>query len=176
MFEIERKYLLKENSEVFTTPNFFFYFESLKCLINTIRIRGTEINQGYFSVNQGVELAEQLGLNIDFVPSEARVRQKGDKYYFTLKSKGLEKRNELETTISQELFENLYSTTQGNRVEKLRLNHNIEGLIYEIDYYKDRKLMVVEVEVKDEKDLEKIIVLGKDVTNDKTYKNKNLAK
>ena len=175
MFEIEKKYLIKEGLEQFTSPNFSSYFNSLNELVEYIDNNGEDIIQGYFSVNNGIELVKKLELNLDFVPSEARVRQKGNKYFFTMKSDGLQKRNELETTISQDLFENIYSLTE-TRVEKKRLKVNIDGLIYEFDKYLDRDLIVVEIEVNNEKDLEKIIVLGKDITEEIGFKNKNLAK
>ena len=51
-----------------------------------------------------------------------------------------------------------------------------EGHTAEIDVYTNRDLIVAEVEVPTLKDAEKLSPLGKDVTTDKKYKNRSLAK
>jgi len=174
--EIEKKYLLRDNLKTYTTPEFFFQYNALESFIDVIKEKGVFIKQGYLSIKQGLDLAKSLKLNVDFVPAQARVRQKGNEFFFALKSEGLEERIELESKISQELFDNLYSFTEGKRVEKIRYIQNIEGLDYEFDFYLDRDLVVVEIEVKDKKDLSRILALGKDITLDKNYKNEELAK
>jgi CYTH domain-containing protein len=174
--EIEKKYLLRESNNDFTTPNFFSQFNSLNSLSDLIKYEGVLIKQAYIEPSQGIELAKKYGQKVNFEVAESRVRQKGNKYLLTLKSKGMQKRKEQEISISQETFENIYSIFEFKRVEKKRLEKVIKGLTYEFDYYLNQKLIVVEIEIKNESELVRIISLGKDVTFDKNYKNVNLAK
>jgi len=174
--EIEKKYLIRENGKDYATFFLSKMFPSIQELKKDVAKNGKSIRQGYLSLDKGMELSDRLGINVDFAPSEARLRDKVGTLYFTLKGSGGLIRNELETNIEQEVFDEYWPKTEGKRVEKIRLNKPFEGYVAEIDVYGDRDLIVVEVEVPSLLDAEKLSPLGKDVTTDKKYKNKNLVR
>jgi CYTH domain-containing protein len=176
MTEIEKKFLIYENDKSFATKNLNEICSSIDALKEKVLKEGTKIQQGYIPIEKGMELAKKLGLHVTFEPAEARLRNKGGKYFFTIKGEGGTVRDELEVTIDQHTFQHYWSATEGKRVEKMRLKTPYEGQTAEVDVYLDRKLIVAEVEVGTLDEAERLKALGKDVTKDKAYKNKNLAK
>lgn len=73
---------------------------------NLERYRSTKIVQGYLAICED--------------GTEVRIRKKDDNYFQTIKNgSGLE-RKEVEIEISQQQFEDLWSMTEGRRVEKIR--------------------------------------------------------
>lgn len=174
--EIEKKYLIYENQTDYSTNNLSEICDSVNALEKKVLKEGTRIQQGYLPIEKGIELAKRIRLNIEFEPAEARLRNKGEKLYFTIKGYGGTIREELETEIDEKIFQEYWPSTKGKRIEKVRLKAPYNGLTAEIDVYLDRKLIVAEVETKTEKEAEQLKNLGLDVTQDSTYKNKNLAK
>jgi len=166
--EIEKKYLLqgKVRGKV-------LYISGLPEInLN----RGTKIRQGYLPVDMVQKIACILNLPEGFKPGELRVRDKGGKYFLTVKGIGGIERDEYEKQIDKKLFETLWPKTEGKRIEKVRLTFDYGGYEVELDFFTDRKLILGEVEVKSLKEAKKVHLPGKDVTEDQTYKNKNLAK
>lgn len=180
MSEIECKYLLCENAKSYTNEDFNEKFCTLDNLINETMDNGVEIEQGYLDIKYAQDIMKILKLKLDFMPYELRVRKMtqddADKYFITFKSDGTLKREEKELTISQQDYDTWYELTEGKRILKKRLTKNINGLNYEFDVYTDRGLIVCEVEVGDESMVDKIIPFGLDITANKIYKNRNLAK
>ncbi len=130
--------------------------------------KGTKILQGYLSVGD----------------PEVRVRAKGEKFFLTRKVGSGFIREEEEYEISKEVFEILWSLTEGARIEKTRYEFiGEDGLTWEIDEIQNRStgaLFLAEVELPDETVTPKIPsaiaeVIERDVTTDEMYKNKNLA-
>lgn len=146
MLEIERKFLIYEIPDLAHYP-----FD--------------EIEQGYIS----------------FEP-EIRIRKKGSKCYLTEKGEGTKIRPEVNLEISQEIYEVLSHLVQGRMIQKTRYKIPIQDhLIAEFDLYHDELegLMVVETEFSSEEQSQNFIPpvwFGEDITEDKRYKNKNLAK
>jgi CYTH domain-containing protein len=134
------------------------------------------IKQGYLTLNQGLWVARDQGVDLDFKPTEARIRARGEKYFLTLKGDGTLSRDEKEAEIPKEEFEFCWPYTYGKRIEKTRIEVPWEGLTAEIDMYLDRQLMIAEVECPDLETALRLKPLGWDITEDKKYKNKNLAK
>lgn len=128
-----------------------------------------EIFQGYLdSNNPGVE---------------KRVRKKGDEYTFTIKDKGGLKRKEKIKKISKERFESLWELTGGRRIRKTRYYipfFTIRKTI-ELDVYHDQLEDLVTAEIEFETVEEAMLKMpsvhwfAKEVTEDKRYKNRNLA-
>lgn len=146
MLEIEKKFLVNE------LPNLSdFFFE--------------EIEQGYLS----------------FVP-EIRIRRKGEKYYITEKGEGTQTRPEIETEINGTAYSILSNLIQGRIIRKTRYKIPLkDSLIAELDIYHDdlEGLSTVETEFRSEEQAQEFISpewFGEDVTEDKKYKNKNLAR
>lgn len=125
-----------------------------------------EIVQGYIAITSD--------------ETEVRLRKKGEKYFQTIKSGSGKTRNEHEVEISEDQFNSLWPTTEGKRVEKVRYEIPLGESIIELDVYSGdlNGLLTAEVEFKSEEDsnsFEPPAWLEKEVTEDKRYKNQNLA-
>lgn len=112
---------------------------------------------------------------------EVRVRQKGDHCFLTVKKGGGLERQETEIAISRDQFEKLYGATAGERLEKKRYIIKDQGLTIELDIFEGRLrgLMVAEVEfrsVDEGKAYRAPDWFGREVTEDKRFANRNLAK
>ena len=121
------------------------------------------------------QLLEDINKEISFSIQEARLRNKAGTFIFTLKGKGDIIREEFEVIVSEKLFQKYWPFAQG-RVTKARLDMPYEKHVVEIDVYLDRNLIVAEVEFETIDDIESFPNIGKDVTEDLSYKNVNLAK
>jgi CHAD domain-containing protein/CYTH domain-containing protein len=149
--EIERKYLLKR-------------MPSLSGL--TVEVR--EIDQGWLP---GERLAERL----------RRVRVDGKiTFYRTIKLGSGISRFELEEETDERTFRKLWALTKGKRVRKLRYRVQDGAFTWEIDRFRDRRLVLAEVELPSEDTvaeppiwLRRLIV--RDVTGEPEYVNLNLA-
>lgn len=146
MKEIEKKYLV----------------EFLPDLSN---FNSCQVSQGYLS----------------FDP-EVRIRMMNDECFLTRKGDGALSRDEDEESITLEVFKILYDLVQGNLIDKTRVFIPIEeGYTAELDIYHGELdgLLTVEVEFPSEEEAEKFIPpiwFGNDITNDKRFKNKKLAR
>lgn len=156
--EIERKFLVHE--------------EELLTSIVLSNYKSYDIQQAYIATDD----------------VEVRIRKIEDSYanykcFMTIKSKGGLARNEVEFEIPYGHYINLTKCNmyKGNIIEKLRYKIPLENnIIAELDIYdKDLfGLLTVEVEFKTEEEANSFIApawFGREVTNDKKYKNKNLA-
>ena len=93
-----------------------------------------------------------------------------EKCYFTIKDAGGIQRSHIEREIPSDIFNKFWSKVSKKLIKK-RLTITLE-----IDVYADRDLSVVEVE-NDLRILESgVLNLGKDVTEDSRYKNRNLVR
>jgi adenylate cyclase len=146
--EIERKFLVAQ-------------------LPNLSDAKQSTINQGYITHSD------------DSV--EVRLRQKESDFYLTVKQGLGLIRTEVETVITPEQFSTLWPLTTAARVEKVRWTGKItNSLLYELDIFSGvlESLQLVEVEFPSVESAEKFIVpawFGKEVTEDKRFKNKSLA-
>jgi CYTH domain-containing protein len=112
---------------------------------------------------------------------EIRLRQKGDRFFQTLKKgSGLE-RLECETEISQAQFEQFWPASKGQRLEKARWTGTLpDGHVFELDIF-DGALAgfkLVEVEFGDTTEaraFEPPNWFGRDVTSDPAFFNAMLA-
>lgn len=99
-------------------------------------------------------------------------------HFITYKSGGELIREELESTINKNTFENLKPKAK-SCIKKTRYYVPVGKYFLEIDEYNDLDLITVEVEFIDEKCANSFNPpewFGKEVTNDERYKNKNLAR
>jgi CHAD domain-containing protein/CYTH domain-containing protein len=148
--EIERKYLLHQ-----LPPH------ALTC-------PAEEIEQGWLP---GTTLVERL----------RRVRsERGEEYYRTVKTGSGMSRVELEEAATCELFDRLWSLTEGCRVIKRRYRVPEGELTWEMDEFTDRQLVLAEVEIPREDYpvtlpawLEPYVV--REVTGERDFVNRNLA-
>jgi adenylate cyclase len=131
------------------------------------------------SISQGYVLIANDG-------TECRVRRKGTEYFQTIKmGKGLS-RKEIEIEISEEQFNQLWNSTKGRNIEKIRHSIPYHGYTLEVDeYYGENPngeglngLITVEVEfssIDESSNFQAPDWFGLDVTEDKRYKNQYLA-
>lgn len=115
---------------------------------------------------------------------EVRVRKKtkqfNEHYFLTVKSEGSVARDEFEIVLSDITYKELLGEAK-YLIEKTRYEIPLsEGLVAELDVYDNPKdLVVVEVEFINEDLAQKFVPpswMGKEVTNDPSFKNKNLAR
>lgn len=174
--EMEIKYLIAEKNEDHSTPHLKSLYPSVESLVEDAVKEGEFIRQGYVPLEKGREIAAGMGMEYDFIPKEARLRQKGDRHYYALKGEGGLSRNESELEITQEVFKRCWPLTAGKQVSKIRFERFYQGFMAEIDVYTDRELIVAEIELLSRDAAKKIKPLGKDITEDMSYKNSNLAR
>lgn len=150
--EIERKYLLKRMPA-----------------IRALGFRVQEIEQGYLP---GEKLAERV----------RRVREGGEvRYYRTIKfGKGIS-RVEVEEETDLFFFRRVWPLTRGKRVRKRRYKVPEGGFVWEVDRFRDRRLVLCEVELPSE-DTDAPLPrwlrreLVREVTGEDEFVNLNLAK
>lgn len=119
---------------------------------------------------------------LSFEP-EVRIRSLDDSlFYLAEKSTGNLSRSEIEPQIDSVTFQILTSLVQGRIISKTRYYISLNNyLIAELDIYHGELegLITVETEFKSEREANEFIVpnwYGKEITYDKRYKNKNLAR
>lgn len=109
-----------------------------------------------------------------------RIRKKGDKYYKTIKKGHGKVRIENEEEITEEVFNSLWPSTEGRRIEKTRYEiPHADGTI-ELDVYHGdlEGFYTAEVEFSDEESCDKFVPpdwFGEEKTDDKRYSNRKLA-
>ena len=149
--EIERKFLLKKLPEGLSN--------------------GVIIYQGYLS-NKDPEVRVRKIKNINT-----------EKFVITQKTGEGIARSENEEEISENVFNILWPLTYGLQIKKIRFKvKGSYGLVWEIDKYEESHigLFIAEVEIPNintviemPDSIKKVLI--KEVTNDKSYKNKRLA-
>ena len=146
-FEIERKFLVKG--------------DAWRGLVEPVRIR-----QGYVATKDGTTV---------------RVRVVGDAAFLTLKDHAVGLvRHEFEYPIPSADAETILDTMCGNLVEKnrYRIPAVEPGLVWEVDEYfgANAPLVTAEIELPDEKTVVALPDwIDREVTDDRRYKNNNLA-
>jgi adenylate cyclase len=123
------------------------------------------------------ELIEQGYLVIGSDGSEVRLRRKGGQPVLTVKSAGTISRSETEIDLAEAQYEALWPATEGRRVIKRRrrLDNGIEVDVYEGAL---EGLAVAELEFESEAaagDFAAPDWFGDEVTEDRAYKNQQLA-
>jgi CYTH domain-containing protein len=147
MSEIERKFVLEGGTEL------------------TRGVDGVPIRQGYLTAGEVMEV---------------RLRAKGDRRFLTVKSGSGLVREEREVELSSEQFEALWPTTEGRRIEKTRYEIGLGELVVELDVYHGELagLCTAELEFASEEEARSFDPpewLGREVTEDDRYANRNLA-
>lgn len=125
--------------------------------------KNSYIEQGYLSI----------------IP-EVRIRMLNDKCFLTVKSSGTLSRDEYETEISLNTYNDFKKKLIGESLIKQRHYINIGEYVAELDIYENLKnLKVVEVEFMTVDQAIRFKIpnwFGKEVTYDESFKNKNLFK
>jgi CHAD domain-containing protein/CYTH domain-containing protein len=148
--EIERKYLLSRFPE------------------RAAQAPSIEIEQGWIP---GTKLRERLRRTVS--------EQGGERYFRTVKLGSGIRRTEVEEETSRELFEHLWRLTSARRIQKRRFKVAEGDLVWEIDQFLDRDLVLAEVELPGE--IEVAIpewlapCVVREVTDDPAYVNWSLA-
>jgi CYTH domain-containing protein len=131
-------------------------------------VEGVEIAQGWLP---GTQLRERI----------RRVRSRdGDRYLRGVKRGSGGKRLEAEEETTREIFDALWPLTEGRRVTKRRHRVRDGSLVWEIDAFTDRDLVIAEVELP-ARATEVVLpewlqpLVARDVTEEPAYRNENLA-
>ncbi|MBO5374982.1 MAG: CYTH domain-containing protein [Clostridia bacterium] len=114
------------------------------------------------------------------ITPEARVRKRGEKYYYTEKGEGALVREEIEREITRDEYETLFEKSEGRVLEKTRYCIPYLDHIIELDIYEGRHagLIVAEIEFSSEAQAHSFVApdwLGKEITYDISFRNKILA-
>jgi predicted adenylyl cyclase CyaB len=112
--------------------------------------------------------------------TETRIRQKGDDYYFTVKSGSGLVRTELELPIAEQDYEGLRPLADGREVRKTRYDVACGQDVIEVDVYDGdlKGLVIAEAEFSSPENARLFMPLSwmtEEVTDDKRYKNQQLA-
>lgn len=116
--------------------------------------------------------------------TEVRMRAHGDRKLMTVKrdrsAVGTRVRDEVEFPVPDDVFDDLWRLTEGQRVAKVRYSVPVGDHVASVDVYQDRTdgLRVVEVEFEDEDAAAAFQApswFGPDVTGDPRYANRLLA-
>ncbi len=193
--EIERRFLIREDGVIYANNNLSqiaFAPHNIRCsveknveyLVERIDNEGDMIVQGYISdLGMASKMAENLGLEFDFDPREARLRKKisrkngKTRYTFGLKGLGDIERPEIEKVVSKSYFLENWILTEGHVVHKKRLVIPLHQDKVECNYFTDRKdLIMAEVEFRSLGLSEFFPAMGKEVTDNYAYNSVNLAK
>lgn len=152
--EIERKFLVKENI--------------VEALYQTSPSR---IEQMYLSYEPEIRIRKV---------EKTKKDSEETKYYLTVKSEGTDAREEFETEISQNTYHELLYKAISKKIMKLRYQYDIgNGLTAEVDVYDNFDFSTVEVEfntIEQAMNFLPPVWFGEEVTQNKHYKNKALAK
>ena len=141
-----------------------FIVENVPFALN--RYKCYEIIQGYIAVEENY--------------AEVRVRYIDNKYILTIKSDRTNSRLEEECILNAQQGKRLLGFCKDRVIRKTRYYIPYNGATIELDIFKDalEGLMIAEVEFKNIDEMNNFIVpswFGVDITEDKRYKNKNLA-
>lgn len=144
-----------------------------KFLANLELLEGSPDDYEYTAIRQGYLVIGDDG-------SEARLRDKAGKYTLTVKTKGDLVRGEWETEVDESQFEILWPATEGKRVEKTRFKIPYGEYVIELDIYEGQLdgLVTAEIEFESMQAAQQFVPpewLGKDVTQESSFKNQNLA-
>lgn len=185
--EIERKFLLWENGQNHTTPEFkeLGYPDPLK-LKNHVIQNGDEIIQGYIpDMKTALAVARGLQMKIpdDFEPVEARFRKRKGIYTFCIKGEGDIERDEFEKkaterfyirnsvlVIDHKLYKTRLTVPYLNRQVDPHKKHQVD-----VDIYKDMDLITAEVEFDTLEEAREFTPFGLDVSGELRYKGRTLA-
>lgn len=123
------------------------------------------IRQGYLSID---------------AHNEVRIRDTGHVFMLTVKSLEMQGRQEIDITIDRSRFQQLWSMTDHRRVRKIRHVAKLEDHIIELDAFQDQHdgLLIAEIEFPSQEAADAFVPydwLGREVTFDPAYKNRNLA-
>lgn len=129
-----------------------------------------EIDQGYIP---GVRVQERL--------RRQRHRDGRERYFRTVKLGTGVERLEFEDETDRRTFEHLWVLTEGQRLRKRRHLVPTDDLTWEVDEFTDRELVLAELEIPSA-DAPIVVppwlrsVLVREVTDDRAYSNRNLAR
>lgn len=112
--------------------------------------------------------------------NEVRIRDTGHVFMLTVKSLEMQGRQELDIMIDRNRFQQLWSLTDHRRVRKIRHVVKLDEHTIELDAFQDQHegLWIAEIEFPSQEAADAFVPyewLGREVTYDPAYKNRNLA-
>lgn len=138
-----------------------------------------------YNLEKKADVFEITQTYLNYSP-EIRVRNVSDKRYVMAIKTGLTDeqgltRDERQYDLTKEEYEHLLTKQEGNTIYKTRYQIKVDNYTYSFDFFHDQLdgLTYMEIEFPSEEEANNFQApewLGKDVTNDKNYKNQSLAK
>lgn len=170
-FEIEARYMLLSTKEDYTKQK-----NGIELYDRTLQ-KGDKIEQGYIlELFKAKDMLDELGIAVDFSPNTVRLRKYGSTYILTLKDRKATKRREVEWELDKKTFYKYWPLTKGARVYKTRHITKVKNHEITFDAFTDRFLLLAEIEVSDETILPTLPRIGNEITGQKEWTNKSLAK
>lgn len=159
-FESERGRLYEQARDEWLGTAAAPFLDAVRRLARQLRTRGAgdvEIERKYLldgMPRMGRKHVRRLRIDQGWLPGE-RLRERlrrvrgphGTRWFRTVKSGHGIRRFELEEETTGEIFQRLWRLTAGRRVYKRRYLREHDGLVWEIDFFTDRDLVLAEVEL-----------------------------
>lgn len=137
-----------------------------------------------YNLEKKADIFEITQTYLNYSP-EIRVRNISDQRYMMAIKTGLTEeqgltRNERQYDLTKEEYEHLLSKQEGNTIYKTRYQIKVDNYQYAFDYFHEQLdgLTYIEIEFPSEEEANNFQTpdwFGKDVTNEKKYKNQSLA-
>ncbi|MBC7896660.1 MAG: CHAD domain-containing protein [Cytophagaceae bacterium] len=170
--------------------DFFGAVEQLALALAQHGIGGVEIERKYLlaALPSPLPPGEAWEIEQGYLPGERLVERlrhvrtpEGERWFRTMKSGRGVARIELEEETTREVFEAMWPLTLGKRVTKRRLRIPAGALLWEIDAFTDRDLVLAEVELRQSDEVVEIPPwlapqVVREVTSEAGYVNANLAR
>lgn len=133
-----------------------------------------------YEKNPIVEIPRQGYIAKDPDGSEVRIREEDGKFILTVKSGAGRSRGEIPTELTKDQFENMWSTTDGKRVNKTRYNIPFGNNTIELNFFHDscEGMVLAEVEFTTDEEADNFVAppwLGEEVTDDTNFNSFSLA-
>ena len=135
----------------------------------------------YVDIAQGYGPGERLHERIRRVTTSSGNGHRDVRYYRTVKTGEGVTRTELEEETTETVFETMWPLTRGRRLRKRRFAVDIDGRTWEIDEFRNRDLVLAEIELGSE-DEEVVFpqwlapAVQREVTTEPEFQNINLAR
>ena len=176
--EFERKFILQMDGKIIDKEFIKFAFGNTRQYNQTFKEYALPVKQGYVSQDVAKSIMWDLGLDLKYNTeyfSEYRLRNINDEYYYyTMKTTGII-RDEFEVGLEYDLFSNYWNNVY-KKLNKKRLQMNLEDCTLMFDKYSEKKLTIVELETEDLILLKEFETIGLEVTKNPLYHSYNMAK
>jgi hypothetical protein len=179
---VERKFLLFENDNDYSALSFVQIHPNIKKLMTDVLVQGYDVEIGYLPLDSGILLARDLEANIDFEPEEVtlnstRISSGRGNFFLMLEGTKSAQKYRMAKRVSSDFFVGYWNLTHGKRILKTVRGESFRGSPLEVEIYKDgRDLVLGRMHFPSSDKSRAVSPIGKDVSTDEKYQDKNLAR